>query len=145
MNVPGAPPPSTTGESRRRLLLVDDDDTMHLVCRRAFAGAQPTPEILTATSGEEALDLIQREAVDVVLSDFRMGVVTGTDVLAAALAKDAAIVRILMSGFGDPTMIAAARERARIHDFIEKPILTRELIALLQSRVLPHLSPEAST
>lgn len=130
-----------------RLLLVDDDDTMRLVCRRFFERS-PLPRgivVSEAESGEQAIEMLRENEYDCVLSDYRMGAVTGVDVLAFAMAHRPKAVRIMMSGFGSPELVSTANIKARIHDFIEKPMTNRELESALQDvvveRYLKHLKP----
>ncbi len=119
-----------------RILLVDDDATMRLIVRRIFAREAPMIEIVEAFDGEEAIVKLGAGEFDCVLSDYRMGAVTGTDVLAFALKNHPRTTRILMSGFADPRIAASARERAQIHEFIEKPMTTAELSVVIREVVL---------
>lgn len=130
-----------------RLLLVDDDETMRMVCRRFFERSPPARGIVVseAESGEQAIDMLRDNEYDCVLSDYRMGAVTGLDVLAFALSHRPKAVRIMMSGFGSPDLVSTANVKARIHDFIEKPMTNRELETALRDvvleRYLKHLRP----
>lgn len=118
-----------------RILVVDDDDSMLLICRRFFT-ATPGYRVAEATSGEEAIQILDKEGFDCVLSDQRMGAVSGTDVLAFALDEQPQAVRVLMSGYADPRLIELARSHARIHEFIEKPMTTAEIEAVLQEAIV---------
>lgn len=130
-----------------RLLLVDDDETMRMVCRRFFERSPPACGIVVseAESGEQAIEMLRDNGYDCVLSDYRMGAVTGLDVLAFALSHRPKAVRIMMSGFGSPDLVSTANIKARIHDFIEKPMTNRELETALRDvvleRYLKHLGP----
>lgn len=123
-----------------RLLLVDDDESTRLILRRFLSRQTPPLEVHEAANGEEAIRRLDAEPFDLILSDYRMGVVTGVDVLAHALQRRPATLRVLMSGFADPALERAAQERARVHAFIEKPMSTREFEALVSQRVLSLLS-----
>jgi DNA-binding response OmpR family regulator len=63
-----AQPPKTSGP--RRVLVVDDDRGIRMVCRFNLVAAGV--EVLEATDGEEARDVLGREAVDVLLLDVMM-------------------------------------------------------------------------
>ena len=121
-----------------RLLIVDDDDTMRMMCRRFFERSPPPRgiDISEAGSGEEAIDILRARDFDCVICDYRMGAVTGIDVLAFARKNRPKAVRILMSGFGSPDLVSAANVEARIHEFIEKPMTNPELETLLNEAVL---------
>ena len=121
-----------------RLLIVDDDDTMRMMCRRFFERSPPPRgiDISEAGSGEEAIDILRAREFDCVICDYRMGAVTGIDVLAFARKNRPKAVRILMSGFGSPDLVSVANVEARIHEFIEKPMTNPELETLLNEAVL---------
>ena len=119
-------------------MIVDDDDTMRMMCRRFFERSPPPRgiDISEAESGEEAIDILRARDFDCVICDYRMGAVTGIDVLAFARKNRPKAVRILMSGFGSPDLVSAANVEARIHEFIEKPMTSLELETLLNEAVL---------
>ena len=121
-----------------RLLIVDDDESMRMVCRRFFERSPPVRGIVVseAESGERAIEMLREQEYDCVLSDFRMGAVTGVDVLEFAMHHRPKTARIMMSGFGSSELVNMATAKARIHDFIEKPMTTRELEAILREVVL---------
>lgn len=104
-----------------RVLLVDDDPATRLIVRRALA-REGEARVDEAASGEEAIERLGREAFDCIVSDFRMGAVSGIDVLAFAKRKQPAARRVLMSGFADPGIVARAEQEASIHQFVEKPM-----------------------
>ncbi|MFA5861674.1 MAG: response regulator [Candidatus Thermoplasmatota archaeon] len=121
-----------------RLLIVDDDEAMRMACRRVFERSPPPRGIAIseADSGEQAIEMLRADPFDCVLSDYRMGALTGIEVLAFAMKNRPKAVRIMMSGFGSPDLVMAATLQARIHEFIEKPMTSQELEAVLKESVL---------
>ena len=108
-----------------RILVVDDDARVLTICRRFFQksnAAGLTLAVDEASSGEEALALLESRAYDCVLSDFYMGAISGIDVLERVKRLQPSCVRLLMSFDADPVILQRAANRASIHDFIEKPI-----------------------
>lgn len=118
-----------------RLLIVDDDDTMLMMCRRFFEKL-PGVEVTLAASGEEAIEQLRAHPFDAVLSDHRMGAVTGIDVLSYASEARPKTMRFMMSGYADPNLIMMAHSKARVHEFLEKPMTTQELNQLLQTKIV---------
>ncbi|MFA5861070.1 MAG: response regulator [Candidatus Thermoplasmatota archaeon] len=116
----------------KRILVVDDDSSMLLVCRRFFARCDPQLEMVEAASGEDAIAILQHQKFDVVLSDFRLGGADGTDVLMFTSMTQPDAVRVLMSGVADARAVEHARERAKIHEYIEKPMTMAELESKLR-------------
>jgi two-component system chemotaxis response regulator CheY len=75
----------------RTVLIVDDSNTMRKIVSRALRQAGLDFEsILEASDGQEALDVLGANHVDVVLSDINMPNMTGLEFLKAK-AEDAAI------------------------------------------------------
>lgn len=111
---------------------------MRLICRRYFERWSPPSglEVSEAESGERAIELLGEREFDCVLSDYRMGAVTGIDVLAYALKTRPETIRIIMTGFAGAALMKDATERARVHEFLEKPITSDELEKLLRERVI---------
>lgn len=137
-NRPECPRVERSPSSPVRLLIVDDDESMLLVCRRFFQKSPPPRgiEITEAESGERAVELLSERGFDCVLCDYRMGAVTGVDVLAYAATTRPDAVRILMTGFESDALRTKASGAAGVHEVFEKPTTHRELEALLRERVL---------
>lgn len=132
-----------------RLLVVDDDDSMRLVIRRFFQRANLPQgiEITEAENGERAIEILAEREFDCILSDYRMGAVTGIEVLAYAMLNRPKAIRILMTGFDTADLTIDATRRAVIHEVFEKPMTSRELGEVLNARVLERylkVRPESS-
>jgi len=115
-----------------RVLLVDDDPLVRAIGVRALQLALPEGSVvLEAANGESAIHLLESTDVDAIVTDYRMGRVSGTEVLVHALSRRPLARRVLMSNFADDAIVRAARERALIHEFFEKPLLSSELASAL--------------
>ncbi|MDX1599982.1 MAG: GAF domain-containing protein [Anaerolineales bacterium] len=69
------------GAGGQRVLLVDDDASVQAIIHELLADS--SLELLTASNGQEALDLIEQERPDVILLDLMMPVMDGFEVLRA--------------------------------------------------------------
>ncbi|WP_313170781.1 response regulator [Massilia oculi] len=116
---PGAAP------EERTLLLVDDDRFMLGVLNDMLVG-QPY-RVLSACSGEEALEVLDHEAVEVILCDQAMPGMRGTEVLARAAERYPKTVRLMLSGQPDLTEIEAAIASGVADDHYVKPLGARTL------------------
>ena len=88
-------------------------------------------EVTEADDGERALDLLERFAFDVVITDLRMPGIDGGAVIEAAVERYPGIVGIIISGYG--TIEAAVDMTKRgASDFIEKPFQFDKLMHVLQ-------------
>lgn len=109
----------------RTLLLVDDDRFMLGVLNDMLVG-QPY-RVLNACSGEEALDVLDHEAVEVILCDQAMPGMRGTEVLAHAARRYPKTVRLMLSGQPDLSEIEAAIASGVADDHYIKPLGARML------------------
>ncbi len=102
-----------------KLLLIDDDQDVLYSIRRNIAS--PEIELTTASSGEEALQLIPKLKPDLVLMDIRMGGITGLETLRRIRQMDLKLLVILMTAYGTTqTTIEAMKLGA--FDYLTKPL-----------------------
>ncbi len=107
-------------------VLVADDDSMVLTGFREIL-ARAGHEVTAVDSGRAAIDLIETEEFDVVLSDLLMPTVGGLDVLRSALAKRPESIVIIVTGFAT---VRSAVEALRLgaYDYLVKPCEDQELL-----------------
>jgi DNA-binding NtrC family response regulator len=123
-----------------KILIVDDDPGTLASLSRAFALEGYTT--LTASSAARALERLDEEPVDAILSDVVMPEMDGLQFLAAAREKAPQVPVILMSGQASlETAVKATRLGAL--DFVEKPVgLDRLLLTLRNALQLDRLQRE---
>jgi putative two-component system response regulator len=119
---------------KQSLLLVDDEPTNLRVLRTVL---QEQYRLLFAKSGEEALQLVQKEQPDLILLDVMMPGLTGFDVCARLKANPAttAIPIIFVTALKDEMDETKGFEVGAV-DYITKPISP----AVVRARVKTHLS-----
>jgi two-component system response regulator HydG len=107
------------------LLIVDDDRANLASLERIFQREEV--EVLTAADGKEALDLLRRKRVSVVLTDLMMPNMSGLDLLRAAKTVSPESEVILMTAFGTvETAVEAMKEGA--WDFVTKPFKRIQIV-----------------
>ncbi|CAI8957688.1 HD domain-containing phosphohydrolase [Pseudomonas sp. IT-P294] len=132
-------PPTIT--DRPRVLLVDDEESILNSLRRLLRG-QPY-EVLLATSGAQALEIMALEPVDLVMSDARMPNMDGATLLAHIHQHYPDTLRILLTGYADLTTIVKAINEGQIDRYISKPWHDEELLLTLrQSLAYQHSERE---
>ncbi len=105
-----------------RILIVDDEKEVSSALRRTLLYAKKlNSEIITAENGEAALAQLNRNEFDLILADYRMPGMTGTEFLHKVRDKYPDIVRIIVTGYSDIEIIKEAINKAEIHYYIEKP------------------------
>jgi two-component system response regulator HydG len=115
--------------SPARILVVDDEPEHRDSLRRIFQRAGYAVE--TAEDGESALETLQNEPFQIVLTDLVMPRMDGMALLKAARATQPEADVILMTAYGTvENAVAAMREGA--YDFITKPVRRGELLAAVE-------------
>ena len=116
----------TEDESLSTILLVDDEASILSSLRRVLRGENY--RILTASSGEEALNLLALHPVGVVLSDQRMPGMSGSELLAQVRAMYPKTVRMVLSGYTGLDSLTEAINRGEISRFLTKPWQNDDII-----------------
>jgi len=142
-------PPSeaATASTRRRVLLVDDHPDIRAMLSLALAEAGVV-DVLTASDGQEALELIERDLqqvtqagrrlmVDLIVLDIMMPRLSGSDVLRALRARFTDLPPVLIiSALDSPAYVQEVMELGAA-EFLSKPIeielLRQKARALIQA------------
>ena len=112
------------------LLLVDDEPSILSSLRRLLrtSGYQ----IHTAESGKAGLDILERHAIDLVISDMRMPEMDGAKFLEQVRQHWPATTRILLTGYADVNSTIAAINRGEIYRYVAKPWDDSDLLLVVR-------------
>lgn len=132
MNMPDTPAPAAPPA---RILCVDDEPSILSALKRVFRPQGYT--MFTATSGKEALALLENEPVDLIISDMRMPEMDGAQLLEKVFIGWPDTKRILLTGYADATATIAAINRGKIWRYVAKPWNDDEIILTVQ-QALAH-------
>ena len=102
-----------------KILLVDDEVNVRRAVQRALR--KEPYEILCASSGQEALDLLTRHSVEVVVSDEKMPGMSGSELLASVASRYPDTVRIMLTGQASLEAAVRAINKGEIYRFLTKP------------------------
>ena len=102
-----------------RVIFVDDEPQILKGIVRMLDGAEVDWEIDTANSGDEALQLLEEQVADVIVSDMRMPGMDGAQLLSEVSRLYPSTVRIILSGQADKE--AAYRSVSAMHQYLSKP------------------------
>lgn len=116
MNLSEAVRLSQVPESRS-ILVVDDEIVIRDLCAKVLKGYR----ILQAGNGEEALQVLERENVDIILTDVMTPRMNGLDLLRQVKEQQPNQLVVVMTGYADKEIILRAL-KADADDFINKPI-----------------------
>ncbi|AZE53394.1 Response regulator [Pseudomonas synxantha] len=121
--------------TKSAVLLVDDEESILNSLRRLLRG-QPY-DVVLATSGAQALEIMATRPIDLVMSDARMPGMDGATLLAEVHRLYPGTSRILLTGYADLATIIKAINDGQIHRYISKPWSDDELQLVLQ-QTLEH-------
>jgi putative nucleotidyltransferase with HDIG domain len=108
-----------------RLLFVDDERRILEGLQRSLRGLREEWDMQFAGSGQEALDLLSRAPVDVLVSDMRMPGMDGAQLLAEVKRLYPQAARIILSGHSEQEYIMKSVRIA--HQYLAKPCETDHL------------------
>jgi len=117
------------------LLLVDDEENILASLRRLLR--KEGYRILSATSGEAGLAILDTEKVDVIISDQRMPHMIGTVFLRQARERSPHSVRMILSGYTDLDSVTDAINDGAVYKFLTKP-WDDEILRLAVREALQH-------
>jgi signal transduction histidine kinase len=125
-----------------QVLVVDDEQDIRDGSERILS--RMGCRVFKAGCGEDGLDIVSREAVDIVLLDLKMPGMDGMAVLSRIQAHDKRIMVIVITGFATvETAIEAMKQGA--YDFIPKPFEPDQLrIVINRARDKINLAREAA-
>jgi ATP-dependent Lon protease len=111
--------------SRKQHILVVDDEEMtrknldHVLTREGYA-------VMTAAGGSEALNLLKKHSVEVIITDLKMENVDGMGVLASAKEKDPSTEVIMISGYATVSAAVEAMKKGSYY-YLSKPFKLDEI------------------
>ncbi len=119
----------TLDVKRYPILVVDDEqdnlDAFRFNFRKTF-------DILTATSGAEALQILEGKDVAVVVTDQRMPKMTGVELLREVRERSPETVGIILTAFTDVDVLIEAINLGQVYRYITKPWDAKEVRGVLQ-------------
>jgi len=112
------------------VLFVDDEVNILKALQRLLR-SEPM-NVLTASRPGEALELLEREQVEVVVTDQRMPEMSGVDLLSTVRERHPDTLRMMLTGYTEMNVAVEAINRGEIFRLITKPWQDDELKATLR-------------
>ena len=107
-----------------RILIVDDERSMREML--AILLRREGHEVDIADNGRRAIELLDRQPFDVIVSDARMPDVDGLEVLRHARTVNPSVIAIMITAYGSADLIKGVEELG-VTDYVEKPFNTEVL------------------
>lgn len=118
-------------KTEHTVLLVDDEPHVNSALQRVL---QELPvAVLSASSGAEALRLLEQQKVHIIISDERMPQMTGSDFLAAAKDQYPSTIRMMLTGHASIEAAMHAVNAGAIYRFFMKPWNDLEVVLAVKS------------
>lgn len=130
--------------AKARILFVDDEKRVLNAMRGLF---RRNYELFLCTDGAEAVRIGIENDVDVIVADQRMPGMTGVEVLAEMKVRSPRTVRILLTGYADPSAVEGSINDGEVFRFLSKPCPPRVLretlgLAITAARTAPQAAPQ---
>ena len=106
------------GDAPHGILIVDDEPAI-LESLELTLGADY--RVLTASSGEEGLEILRREEVALIISDQVLPTLSGVEFLEQAFELCPQAIRMMLTGYADIGSLARAINEGQIYRYISKP------------------------
>ena len=119
-----------TSDIRANLLCVDDEPGILRSLRRLLRGEDFN--VITASSGLEALEVLAEQPVQVMVADPRMPDMSGIELIERVKHEHPHVVRVVLSGFADIATILSAINRGEVFRYLGKPWNDEELKTMLR-------------
>lgn len=119
----------------KKILVVDDEEDICWSLKEFLVNQELHAQVVTAGSGEEALEKLARERIDLVITDIRMPGMSGLDLLVEIKNRFPYISVIVMTAFPSSEFKREALLKGGMY-FVEKPFdikdLREKVMAVLQ-------------
>ncbi|KPA12691.1 chemotaxis protein CheY [Candidatus Magnetomorum sp. HK-1] len=121
-----------TKEVKRTILCVDDEQD---IVDSLFDTFMDTYNVKIATSAQAALDIFEKEDISVIITDQRMPVMQGTELLAKINEVKPICKKILLTGYSDIQAAIDAINLGSVDKYMTKPWEDEDLIAAVESLI----------
>ena len=125
----------------QKVLVIDDDRDMRLLLTRYLQ--KHDFEVIEAATGKAALEILEKKEPNVILCDFKLGDMTGNDLLARIKENYRQIPVIIITGYGD-IKIAVEVMKLGAFDYVTKPLFPDEILLTIR-KALQHTRQEGAT
>ena len=126
-----------------RILIVDDHPNTAAMLARVLAKFETPVEVLTAHSGEEALDIANEKPVDILITDFIMAGINGLDLVEKLRGECEPVHKILITAYDTPGLAVTARS-LKVQDYLVKPVEPERLREIVD-KALKEIRPAPAT
>lgn len=116
-------------EKKINILFIDDEENNLISFKAVF---RLKYEVITAINAADALQVLETNPIEIIITDQRMPNMTGSEFLEIVLEKYPDPMRILLTGYSDISAVIEAVNRGKVFHYLTKPWNEEELDATIQ-------------
>lgn len=116
-----------------KLLLVDDEHEVLEALQRVFRKVDV--DVFTASNGDEGLQTLHNEHIDIVISDLKMPQMDGNQFLRKVASNFPEVIRIMLTAHTEIEDVITAINDGRIWGYMQKPWNNRELVVVVEQAI----------
>lgn len=120
-------------ESKAGVVLLVDDEEMVVTSIKSFLTLETDYEVVAFTSPNEALEYVNNNKVDLVISDYLMPDIDGIQFLAQVKQVQPEATRVLLTGYADKENAIKAINDVGLYQYIEKPWENEDLKLIIRN------------
>ena len=116
-------------KNKTKILIIDDEEDLRLLFKKIL-----TPEgysVFAARNGRDGIKINQKNDPDVILLDLRMPGIGGIETLRRIREKDAKVVVIILTGYGDAGTIRDAAD-LNVYEYMSKPFNNETILKTIK-------------
>lgn len=116
----------------KKIVVVDDEADICFLLKRFLSKNEFIVE--TAQNGKDGLALIESISPDLVMTDFRLGDITGTELLTTIKSKRPNVPVLIITGYSD-IKVAVNVMKLGAYDYITKPLFPDEILVTVKKAI----------
>ncbi len=117
----------------KQTIVIVDDEEMVLTSISSFLSLETDYNLETFTSAKEALDYIENNPVDLVVSDYLMPEMDGISFLIKVRELKPEVPRIILTGYADKENAIKAINQVGLFQYIEKPWDNEDILIIFRN------------
>ena len=114
------------------VLIVDDEASLLLTFQKAFERLKDRYKLFTAENGKRAVEILEAHPIDICVTDIRMPVMDGFELLVVMNSRFPTVPVIVMSAYGSKELVEKLESIGGMIRFLEKPISIDRLIESIE-------------
>ncbi len=123
------------------ILIVDDELDVRNSLTELLEQSLPGAKVLVAASGRAGLDILERERIDLVMSDHKMPGMDGIEFLVQARRMRPTLPRMMFTAFADKALAQRAVSEAIVSEFLAKNLTPAQTVQKVEA--LLRYAPES--